>query len=144
MESLESKLDRLAPEQRKEVEDFVDFLIFRSGEPQAAPRMIPQAPPSLETVPLLPVPTPVSSPPRMQDILQQDPPQVSSSVPISAPAPAEESRSTGDDWITRDYIDYGQFERAPSPATEAVKKVKQKISKHEEQEKSHQLLDWID
>lgn len=139
MESLESKLDRLAPEQRKEVEDFVDFLIFRSGEPQAASRMIPQAPPSLETVPLPPVPTPVSSPPRMQD-----PPQVSSSEPIPAPAPAEESRSTGDDWITRDYIDYGQFERAPLPATEVVKKVKQKISKHEEQEKSHQLLDWID
>ena len=31
MESLESKLDRLSPEQRKEVEDFVDFLLFRSG-----------------------------------------------------------------------------------------------------------------
>jgi hypothetical protein len=31
MESLESKLDGLTPEQRKEVEDFVDFLIYRSG-----------------------------------------------------------------------------------------------------------------
>jgi len=41
-------------------------------------------------------------------------------------------------------MDYGQFEQAPSPAAEAVKKVKQKISQREEQEKSHQLLDWID
>ena len=30
MESLESKLDRLSPEQRREVEDFVDFLIQRA------------------------------------------------------------------------------------------------------------------
>ena len=30
MESLESKLDRLSPDQRREVEDFVDFLIQRA------------------------------------------------------------------------------------------------------------------
>jgi hypothetical protein len=41
-------------------------------------------------------------------------------------------------------MDYGQFEQSPSPATEAVKKVKQKIGRREEHEKSHQLLDWID
>jgi hypothetical protein len=122
MESLESKLDRLAPEQRKEVEDFVDFLIFRSGESQAipqAPSISSQAPPPLETVPLSPPPRPV-------------------------PAPAQESPSTGEDWITRDYMDYGQFDEASSPATESVKKVKQKISRREEHEKPHPLLDWID
>ncbi len=37
MESLESKLDRLSPEQRKEVEDFVDFLLSRSGNVPAPP-----------------------------------------------------------------------------------------------------------
>ncbi len=37
MESLENKLDRLPPEQRKEVEDFVDFLLFRSGNIPAPP-----------------------------------------------------------------------------------------------------------
>ena len=30
MESLESKLDRLTPEQRREIEDFVDFLLHRN------------------------------------------------------------------------------------------------------------------
>ncbi|MGA2919184.1 hypothetical protein [Methanoregula sp.] len=144
MESLESKLERLSPVQRKEVEDFVDYLIFRSGEPQPAPRMIPQAPPilsqappALETSSLSSQPMLVSSPLQMQD-----PPQVTSSLP--APAVMQESRSTGDDWIARDYIDYGQFEQAPSPATGADKKVKQKISRREEHEKSPHLLDWID
>ena len=37
MESLESKLDRLSPDQRKEVEDFVDFLMYRSGNLQVSP-----------------------------------------------------------------------------------------------------------
>jgi hypothetical protein len=140
MGSLESKLERLAPEQRKEVEDFVDFLIFRSGEPPAAPRMITQAPPVLsrvpppmETVPLPPAPAPAS-------YLEPVPPPPSGQVP----APVQESLPVEEDWITRDYIDYGQFEQTPSPATEAVKKVKQKINQREEQEKSHQLLDWID
>jgi len=151
MESLESKLERLSPVQRKEVEDFVDYLIFRSGDPQPVPRMIPQAPPilssaspALETVPLPTTLAPVASPPQMQDLLLQDP--IPSSTPAFRrdPAPVQEARSGGDDWIARDYIDYGQFEQAPSPATEAVKKVKQKISRREEQEKSPHLLDWID
>ena len=140
MESLESKLERLAPGQRKEVEDFVDFLLFRSGEPPASPRMITQAPPvlsrvppPLETVPLPPAPAPVSD-------TEPGSPSPSGQVP----APVQESPSTVDDWITRDYMDYGQFEQAPSPAAEAVKKVKQKISQREDHEKSHQLLDWID
>ena len=37
MESLESKLDRLTPDQRKEIEDFVDFLLYRSGNLPVAP-----------------------------------------------------------------------------------------------------------
>ncbi len=44
MESLESKLDRLSPEQRKEVEDFVEFLIFRSGIFQELPAASPVQP----------------------------------------------------------------------------------------------------
>jgi len=149
MESLESKLDRLAPEQMKEVEDFVDFLLVRSGEPQPSPRIISQAPPVLSTAPppletVSPSPAPDASSLRMQDHIMRDPLQSSPSVIRPATAPAQESPPAGEDWITRDYIDYGQFESAPSPATEAVKKVKQKISRREEQEKSHQLLDWID
>src|SRR5512137_335470 len=49
MESLESKLDRLSPEQRKEVEDFVDFLLFRSGN-VPAPLTAGQTPVSFQNV----------------------------------------------------------------------------------------------
>jgi hypothetical protein len=149
MESLESKLERLSPLQRKEVEDFVDFIIFRSGGPQVPPRMIQQAPPVLSQAPPARETVPqfhaqVSSVPRVQDLLLQDLPQDSPSGSIPVPSPVQESRSTGDDWIARDYMDYEQFEQSPSPATEAVEKVKQKISQREEHGKSHQLLDWID
>ena len=41
MESLESKLDRLSPEQRKEVEEFVDFLMYRSGNSPGSPATAP-------------------------------------------------------------------------------------------------------
>jgi hypothetical protein len=148
MESLESKLERLSPVQRKEVEDFVDYLIFRSGNPQPVPRMIPQVPPILSSVPpgLEPAPRsspdPVSSPPLVQD-LQQDTLPISPTV-SSPQSPVQEVRSANDDWISRDYMDYGQFEQSPSPATDAVKKVKQKIGQREEHDKSRQLLDWID
>jgi len=41
-------------------------------------------------------------------------------------------------------MDYGQFEQHPSPATEAVQKVRRKIIAREEQDKTHHLLDWVD
>lgn len=141
MESLESKLERLSPVQRKEVEDFVDYLIFRSGDPQPAPRMIPQAPPILSPAPRIPESAPLPPAPDLSVSQMQDSPSIPSH-PV--PAPRQESGSAGDDWISRDYMDYGQFEQSPSPATEAVRKVKQKIGRREEHEKSHQLLDWID
>ena len=50
----------------------------------------------------------------------------------------------GDDRIARDYMDYGQFERTSSPAITAVKKVKEKLQKREENEKPRVSLDWID
>jgi hypothetical protein len=141
MESLESKLERLSPVQRKEVEDFVDYLIFRSGDPQPVPRVIPEAPPILSPAPRIQESAPLPSAPSPSLSQVQDSPLIPTQ-PV--PASTQEFRSAGDDWISRDYMDYGQFELSPSPATEAVKKVKQKISRREEHEKSHQLLDWID
>jgi hypothetical protein len=41
-------------------------------------------------------------------------------------------------------MDYGRFEQQSSPATEAVRKVKQKIIAREEQDRSKHLLDWVD
>jgi hypothetical protein len=41
-------------------------------------------------------------------------------------------------------MDYGQFEQKPSPATNAVRNVKEKLQKREEREKPRVSLDWID
>jgi hypothetical protein len=46
--------------------------------------------------------------------------------------------------ITHDYRDFGQFEHNPSPAAEAVKKVRRKIIARQGQEKPSHLLDWVD
>ncbi len=148
MESLESKLDGLTPEQRKEVEDFVDFLLYRSGNFPAAPGTA-QSPPPLQNV---------APPP----LILQDPVHIPESPPITAydshkdenlsqPVKNEEQATQikeiivgGDDRITRDYMDYGQFEQKSSPATIAIKKVKEKLQKREEQEKPRVSLDWIE
>jgi hypothetical protein len=41
-------------------------------------------------------------------------------------------------------MDYGKFDQNPSPATAAVKKVKEKLQKREENEKPRVSLDWIE
>ncbi|WML67393.1 MAG: hypothetical protein METHP_00914 [Methanoregula sp. SKADARSKE-2] len=152
MESLESKLERLIPEQRKEIEDFVDFLLHRSEPAPARQAATVQAPPLLQLVP----------PPLTAPELEPGLPSSGESVPrrvivrSSPPAVAEEPEPVvqemivgGDDLVTRDYLDYGKFERGsqtlpPSPATEAVKRVKEKIGNRAENDRSRQLLDWID
>jgi hypothetical protein len=148
MESLESKLDRLSPEQRKEVEDFVDFLLFRSGN-VPAPLAADQAPVSFQNV---------APPP----LFVQEPAHLTESAPIggndshpvkNSPKPFDGEEQVqpiqeiiigGEDRITHDYMDYGQFEQKSSPATIAVKNVKEKLQKQKEQEKPQVMLDWID
>lgn len=143
MESLESKIERLPPEQRKEVEDFVDFLLFRSGIVQESP-VLPIPPRNLNAAPPLIIQEPVhilENPPSMMD---QTPVENSSrSGPAEPPAPFQEISVPGDDRITRDYMEYGQFDRAPSPAATAVTKVKEKLRKQEEEKKPRVSLDWI-
>ena len=148
MESLESKLDRMSPDQRREVEDFVDFLLYRSGSPQgvssrttALPLVAKPAPPAIPVMaPMLMHETPQVVV-HEQNIRQEE----SSSLGMSGEqnSPIQEITVEVDDQISRDYMDYGQFERS-SPAIEAVKKVKAKIIQKSEQEKSSHLLDWID
>jgi hypothetical protein len=148
MESLESKLDRMSPDQRREVEDFVDFLLYRSGSPQgvssrttALPLVAKQAPPAIPVMaPMLMHETPQVVV-HEQNIRQEE----SSSLGMSGEqnSPIQEITVEVDDQISRDYMDYGQFEQS-SPAIEAVKKVKAKIIQKSEQEKSSHLLDWID
>jgi hypothetical protein len=134
MESLESKLERLSPDQLKEAEDFVDFLLLRSGNS-----------PYIQ-VPPLQVPSMVGVAPPVLTCPEPEHPSLASTSelketgdPGDNPAPAGPG-----DWITRDYMDYGQFEQQPPPTTEVIKKVKAKNVQHGEPEKSRQLLDWID
>jgi hypothetical protein len=147
MESLESKLDRLSPEQRKEVEDFVDFLFSRSG-PVFAPLNIP-----VNSPPVLNVTPPPLSPPEPVPAGEPDPVGLPDpartgiralSADESASAPFHEINGGFPEAVSRDYMDYGQFEQHPSPATEAVRKVKRKIIAREEQDKPRHIFDWVD
>ncbi|OPX64171.1 MULTISPECIES: hypothetical protein [unclassified Methanoregula] len=150
MESLESKLDRLSPEQRREAEDFVDFLLSRSGQVPALPGLSGSPPP-----PVSAAPPPLSlSDPAVHGIPahpagHQDPmPADNTAAPVfsdePAPASFHEIGGGSHDHMTSDYMDYGQFERQPSPADEAVKKIKRKIIAREGQDKPRHLLDWVD
>jgi hypothetical protein len=50
-----------------------------------------------------------------------------------------------DDSLTGDYIDYGKYEPPPpSPATEAVQRVKDKLSRKKENDPAKKMLEWID
>ena len=148
MESLESKLDRMSSEQRKEVEEFVDFLLYRSGNVHESPGTAPVplefkkvAPPPL----ILPEPVHIieNSPPKIYDLPRVE----NSTIPVRNEeqiSPLQEITLGGDDRITRDYMDYGQYEQQSSPATIAVKNVKEKLKKQEDGEKPRVSLDWID
>jgi hypothetical protein len=149
MESLESKIDRLSPEQRREVEDFVDFLLYRYGpvpvlQPinQPSPPALNGAPPPLTMIePVHVVEYPVSKSPDPFPAYEREPSAAGNSD--SSPVIQEIGGGT-DDLVSHDYMDYGRFEQQPSPAAEAIKKVKAKLSRSEEQNKSNHLLDWID
>ncbi len=150
MESLESKLDRLSPEQRKETEDFVDFLLSRSSDHPSTP---PDAPrdrtPVLNVAPPLLSPTDPATitetrPVRLQEFACTDDPAGMAIRDSAAPGPFYEIGAAAQDHAAHDYMDYGQFEHPASPATEAVKKVKRKIIAREQEEKPRHLLDWVD
>jgi hypothetical protein len=148
MESLESKLDRLTPDQRKEIEDFVDFLLYRSGNLPVAPGTV-QSPVSRQNVAPLPLilQEPVHITENTSLERHDSSPVENSSLPLNneeRATPIQEIIVGGEDRISRDYMDYGSFEKNPSPATIAVKNVKEKLQKREEQEKPRVSLDWID
>jgi hypothetical protein len=147
MESLESKLDRLTSDQRKEVEDFVDFLMCRSGNSHESPGATTGlslsrnvAPPSL-TLPD-PVHIPENTPVKESESLHGERP--SSLRNEEQATPFQEINVGGDDRVTRGYLDYEELEQHPSPAMVAVKNVKEKLQQREEKEKPRELLDWID
>jgi hypothetical protein len=144
MESLESKLDRLSHEQRREVEDFVDFLISRSC-PKCSPSIAPDSPNmALFTfTPFEEVHAEETGAVWPPDPARGDEREAPGDNDEPAPVPFQEIGGMPDR-ITRDYMDYGQFEQRQSLATEAVKKVRRTISARDEQQKPCHLLDWVD
>jgi len=145
MGSLESRLDRLSPEQRREVEDFVDFLIQRSGTFAPASPVPPAAPPPLITIAPPPIPlqepSPAPEPAKIRTRVQESP----DPAPQENPGTLLMQEIALDDPRTNDYMDYGKYEQPPpSLATEAVKRVKEKISRKKVHETGNQILDWID
>ena len=148
MESLERKLDRLSPDQRREVEDFVDFLLYRSVSPQGvfSPATVNQQ--VLNTAPCaIPVMAPMIIQETPQVVAQEQNIREEESTSLEMLeehySPIREITVEVEDRISRDYMDYGQFEQQ-SPAIEAVKKVKAKLIQKGGQNKSSHLLDWID
>jgi hypothetical protein len=148
VESLESKLDRLSFGQRKEVEDFVDFLLSRSGPVDRSPEISCMPPPILDVIPppdtlIEPVPGGGNRLPVPVDTGPADTP----ALPAAGEGDSALFREIGggiQDRITHDYMDYGQYESHPSPASDAVKKVSRRIIARETQKKPHHLLDWVD
>jgi len=149
MESLESKIDRLSPEQQREAEDFVDFLLYRSGQtpvlqpinrpPQSVRNVAPPPLTMIEPVHVVEYPQSRSQDPSLT--CEREPSAAGN--PDAFPVIQEIGGSTGD-LVSHGYMDYGRFEQQLSPAEEAVKKVKAKLSRSEEKKKPNLLLDWID
>jgi hypothetical protein len=146
MDPLERKIDRLSPEQRRETEDFVDFLLSRSGQ-LAVPQFISR--PQLPARNVAPPPLTMIEPVHIAESQPSLPLEYSmentrmTAVGDHAIPPVLSKIEGSDDLVSRDYMDYGQFEQR-SPAKEAVRKVKAKLTRSEEQYRSNQLLDWID
>ena len=153
MASLEGKLEHLTPEQRREVEDFVDFLIQRAGgisvtvqinPPPSSPVSKPVPPLFIVSEPVHPDPAPAAESP---DAAVPAEPEALLSPRGDVGSPIHEIAGGDNDNLTRDYMDYGQFEQAasiPSSADAAVQRVKGKISKQTGKEKPGKLLEWID
>ncbi|HNX18154.1 MAG TPA: hypothetical protein PKM50_07505 [Methanoregula sp.] len=156
MDSLESKLSRLTPDQHREVEDFVDFLIQRAEGIRVTVQVS-----SHDTQPLTKSVAPplIITDPVVADEPVISPRPVEYAPPAPPVAPARQAESPviiqeiggGDAGDSRDgYLDYGTFEKStpsplpPSPADEAVKKVKRRLIQKSEQAQKNQLLDWID
>ena len=145
MESLESRLERLTPEQRREIEDFVDFLLLKNTLRQPPATVSP--PPVMQNAPPVftaePPPSQQVPPVRVPDLINREEPSSPVAAGTDTDSPIHEI-TAGDDRITHDYMDYGRFEQPHSPATDAVKKVKQKIIAREAEEKSRHILDWVE
>jgi hypothetical protein len=147
MDSLERKLERLSPEQRREVEDFADFLLqHRKAAPSPAANPVPAPPPPTHQPPPPPPvqePSPAAEPVRVYDLIRGG--DTEPAAPQEDPVTLLLQEIAVDDSFAADYMDYGSYEQPPpSPATEAVQRVKEKLNQKKKNEPAKKMLDWID
>jgi len=141
MESLESRMERLTPEQRMEVEDFVDFLLLKNNFRQNPPAVPSPSPILMNTPPVLSAePVPAVPTMQMQDTPIHEEPHLSAGSHNPDPSTIQEIADSGEDG----YMDYGRFEQAAIPVAGPEKSVKRKVIARDAGEKSRHLLDWVD
>lgn len=141
MELLESRMERLTPEQRMEVEDFVDFLLLKNNFRQNPPVAPTPSPILMNTPPVLSA-DPVPAVPAMQtqDTHIPEEPHLSAGSHDPDPSTIQEIVDSGEDG----YMDYGRFEQVAIPVAGPEKSVKRKVIARDAGEKSRLLLDWVD
>lgn len=141
MESLESRMERLTPDQRMEVEDFVDFLLLKNNFRQNPQAVTPTSPILMNAPPVLSAePAPALPATQMQGPLIHEEPHLPESLDPE-PASIREIADSCEDG----YMDYGRYEQAAAiPAAGPEKSVKRKVIAREVEEKSRHLLDWVD
>ncbi len=146
MESLERKLERLSPQQRRQVEDFADFLLQHQKEsPSLPPNLAGTPPPPAAVPPPLTVQDTPSAPElvKVYDLVQGK--EQKAGVVDEDPVTLLMQEIAVDDSLTDDYMDYGKYEPPPpSPATGAVQRVKEKLGRKKENDPAKMVLDWID
>jgi len=144
---LEKRIASLSPEQRRSVEDYIDFLLSRPAVPAGSPGNDPAGSPPVAPPPpvltLTDLPQPVTAP------------EPEKTLPIPSSAGTEPSCSgfqeiaaEKEDTIAQAYMDYGQFESpqkaASSPADEAVQRVRVKLDRKGQNDPTRNVLDWIE
>jgi len=141
MEPLESRMARLTPEQRMEVEDFVDFLLLKNNFRQNPPAVPSPAPILMNAPPVLSAePVPAVPAMQMENPLIHEEPHLPESGHDPGPFSLQEIADSGEDG----YMDYGKYEQVAIPAAGSEKSVKRKVIAREAEGKSRHLLDWVD
>ena len=151
MESLETKIERLPHELQKEVEDFVDFLTakhrLRDADADAGDTPAVQPAADLAPFPLFSS-GPESAPAEDSGIPIDPAPLPERELPPPRPLIFAEEHGTvsKDDWLTRNYLDYGALENEPEPQARAAKRAepRDRQAGRPKTGPSPEILDWIE
>jgi hypothetical protein len=142
MDSLKNRIERLTVEQQREVEDFIDFLLLKNNARQGPSTALPpawmNAPPVMDAEPGPAIPGIYLSPQGNESRKPGIPQELLPDPPI------HETPSASDNGITRDYLDYGEYDADWPVSAGSEKKVRPRISRQRTGDESSHQLDWVD